>query len=360
MADGNERFGYDDAVEAAEILRERMQERGMDPNNLKDMAILGSGLGHFAEDHMELGKAGDVSGPLKVPFDDIWRELRIDPLKGDKLKGHSRELVIGPIKGTDGRRLVLAQSGREHPYEIPGDRMMATKRATMWLRVAQQLAVRNVLGSNAAGILTPDTLKKCDMMLINGDLDYGNDNPLVGPQEHALGPRNPHMDDYYPSGTGKVVRSVAARLGIDLKEGTYVRVLGPNYESRDMAYRLAEEVERMWARGSKVWQDERYMGKRPVAGVGMSTTFEAMVAQHATLSEVGSDPFWKDPIFLHRAWVGVMTNFAAQLGADPNDGVLDHAHVTEAAEEVRYDFGRLIKGVFVELWEMEEAERAER
>ncbi len=203
-----------------------------------------------------------------------------------------------------------------------------------------------MLGSNAAGILTPDILKRCELMLINGDIDYGTDNPLIGHNDERFGTRFPDMgDDGYPESTRKVMRSVAARLGIDqLNEGVYLRSPGPNYESRNTAYRFADDAERVWRRGARVWRDERYVDKPVVAGVGMSTTFEALVARHAFLA---GD--LKNPVFRDRAWVSVMTNLVAQLGADPNAGLLEHGHVAEAAEEARSYFGMLIRETLLEL-----------
>ena len=348
MADGSERFGYDDASRARDLFAGKMRERGMEPNDVGEVVIAGSGLGYLAKDHMEVDL--DAEGNVKdgLPFDDFWEALGIATLPGEKVKGHKCELVVGSLKGEDSKRLVLVQSGREHPYEG-----ISTRRATFWLRLAQLLGVKTLLGSNAAGILTPGELKRCDLMLINGDIDNGKDNPLTGYNDPRFGTRFPDMgDDGYPEATRKLMRSVAARLGINLKEGMYVREPGPNYESRNKVYQLADDAERIWKRGARVWHDERYVDKPVVAGVGMSTTFEALVARHAFLAGDA-----KNPVFKNRAWVSVMTNFAAMLGADPNGGGslrLEHGDVAEAAEEVRPYFGRLIKETLLELRAVED------
>lgn len=329
----NERFGYDDASRARDMLGDRMRGEGLEIGNVKDMVVLGSGLGYFPEDHME-------EGAVRLPFNEIYKELGGVEALG-AVKGHDRELIVGSLKGSDESRLVLAQSGREHPYEG-----VSTERSTFWLRVAQLMGVENLIGSNASGILTPDTLKLKDLMLVNGDIDLGGDNPLVGHNDERFGPRFPYRGDYYPADVRKSVRTVAARLGIDLKEGTYVRVKGPNYESADDVRRFRREVRDMWKDGAAD-KDERYLfeggPKLPVATVGMSSTFENMVAHHASQSE-------KHKAFLRRAWISVATNYAALLGAPPSDSneVLDHGHVKAVAEQVRAEFGKLVKESLLE------------
>ncbi len=55
MADVGERFGYDDAAMAEDLLTTRMRERGMEPDDVEEMVILGSGLGHWSWDHLSEG-----------------------------------------------------------------------------------------------------------------------------------------------------------------------------------------------------------------------------------------------------------------------------------------------------------------
>ncbi|MBI4232603.1 purine-nucleoside phosphorylase [Candidatus Peregrinibacteria bacterium] len=324
-----ERFGYDDASRARDLLGERLRSDGLELDNVGQMVVLGSGLGYFPEDHME-------QGATTVPFKEVYDTLGIEGEVGE-LEGHDRKLIMGPLKGDSEQRLVLAEAGREHPYEG-----VTTGRATFWLRVAQLMGeVKDLVGSNAAGILTPDTLNLEDIMLINGDIDLGSDSPLRGLNDERFGPRFPNRANYYPADVRKLVRTVAARLGMDLKEGTYVRVPGPNYESADDVRRFRAIVKGMWKDGAADG-DERYVDRAPVAGVGMSTTYEEMVAEHALQSQA-------HPAFAHRAWLSVQTNHAAGLGAPPNTPDLDHGHVKSVAERVRVPFGRLVKEVLLGL-----------
>lgn len=331
-----ERFGYDDAARARDSLVSELETHGMDPTQMKDMVILGSGLDTFGYDHLNEANAGKESGPVKIPFNRIYDDLGIDNLKGS-VQGHSRSLVVGPMDGDKSGRLILAQSGREPPYEG-----VSTKRAVFWLRVAQLMGVETLIGSNASGSLTPNSLRIGDLMLVNSEKDYGNDNPLVGENDDRFGPRFPHRGDSYPREMRKLIKMVAARMGIDLGEGTYVRMTGPNYESTEQVYDLRAMLDEMWHQG-RAQNDERFKQPFTVGTAGMSSTFENMAAQHASQSK-------ENPAFKNRAYISAVTNYAAMLGPTGlMGGELKHEHVKDAAGEMRGNFGMLVKNVLLEL-----------
>lgn len=344
MENSDEKFGYDHVMEAREMLAFDMEQHGLDPAKLKNMLILGSGLDAFPKDHMNADelKDGEISAglgessPLQVPFGRYYEKLGIEPLHGS-VPGHARSLIVGPLNNDLSGPLVLAQSGREHPYEG-----VSTKRATFWLRVAQLMGVENLIGSNASGALTPESLKIGDLMLVHSERDYGNDNPLSGPNDERFGPRFPHRGDVYPEEMRKLIRGVAARMGVDLKEGTYVRMPGPNYESTEQVYDLRGMLDEMWYQGRRN-SDPRFMQPFTVGTAGMSSTFENMVAQHASQSK-------KNPAFKNRAYISAITNYAAMLGPEGlMKGELSHEHVKDAAAEMRENFGCLVKNVLLEL-----------
>ncbi len=339
MANGNERFGYSDASRAEREIGLILRDHGMDRSKVKQMVVLGSGLGDFADGYMDAEKAWQPSGPVKIPFNQIYGKFNGGGVEmlGEGVPGHDRSLIIGPLNGSTDGSLVMAQSGREHPYEG-----VSTRRSTFWLRVAQLMGVQDLIGSNAAGILTPQTLKKNALMLMHSDMDFGGDNPLIGQNNEDFGPRFPHRADSYPVETRDIVKRLAEEMGIALDEGTYVRVSGPNYESTEDVYRLRHLVEEMWYQG-RVENDPRFQ-KFTKATVGMSSTFENMVAQHASQSE-------RYPAFQNRAYLSVATNYAAMLGPDGliKGEVLKHAHVKQSADEVKNHIGRLVQGVLLEL-----------
>ncbi|MCX6735341.1 MAG: purine-nucleoside phosphorylase [Candidatus Peregrinibacteria bacterium] len=336
MENSAERFGYDDASRARDFLVSELETHGMDPTQVKDMVILGSGLDTFGIDYMNEEKTDSESGPVKTPFNKVYDGLGIDRLEGS-VKGHARSLVVGPMNGDSSGRLVLAQSGREHPYEnVP------TRRATFWLRVAQLMGVENLIGSNASGSLTPQGLGIGDLMLVHSEKDYGNDNPLTGSNDERFGPRFPHRGDHYPRKMRELVMNVAERNGIGVKEGTYVRMPGPNYESTEQVYDLRAVLDEMWYQG-RAEGDVRFQQPFAVGTAGMSSTYENMVAQHASQSE-------KFPAFKNRAYLSAVTNYAAMLGPKGlMTGELKHDHVKDAAGNMRDNFGRLVREVLFEL-----------
>ncbi|MBI5753857.1 hypothetical protein HZA40_01790 [Candidatus Peregrinibacteria bacterium] len=342
MADGNERFGYDDASRAEREIGLKLGDHGLDKANIKQMVILGSGLGDFAKDYLDTEKACKPSGPIKVPFSYVYDKLNgggIDRL-GEAVPGHERALIIGPLKGSTDGSLVMAQAGREHPYEG-----VSTRRATFWLRVAQLMGVKDLIGSNAAGILTPQTLEEYSIMLVHSDRDYGNDNPLIGQNDERFGPRFPHRADSYPVEIREIVKRLAGEMGIDLKEGTYFRLLGPNYESTEDVYDLRGDLRRRWEEG-RAESDPRFMGE-PVGVVGMSSTYENMVAQHASQADKAKGY----PAFENRAYFSAVINYAALLGLSGliTNRVLDHAHVEDAAKKVTENMSRLVQGTLLKL-----------
>lgn len=257
---------------------------------------------------------------------------------GPAAEGHAQELVIGPFEGTDEKRLVMAQSGREHPYEG-----VSLRRATFWLRVMQVLGVETLFGSNAAGVVTPHTLGVPSLMLVNADIDEAGDNPLYGPNDERLGRRFQHMNDKYPEASRDLVKAVTERLGIDLKEGLLFRTMGPNYESPETILRLRGVLREIWRQKFDQPGENRFQTDDPVGMVGMSSTFEHAVAQHAAYSE-------KNPAFQRgRAHVSVATNYAAGMGPDGFVPPPEHDEVKEMARMVEEAFGRLAKDAILEM-----------
>lgn len=336
----SERFGYDDASAARDLIARELQTAGFDADHVKDGVVLGSGLGTFTKDHMEADR-DSADGPVTIPFHRIFEALDIPPA-GTGVQGHAHELVIGPLSGTGDSRLVIAQSGREHPYEgVP------MKRSVFWLRVMQLLGVQTLFGSNAAGIVTPRTLEVPSLMLVNSDIDGGGDNPLVGPNDIRFGERFQHMNDKYPKASRDLVKIVASKLDIPLAEGMLFREMGPNYESPETILRLRGVLRTIWAEAQDQRGEDRFKYSSigdPTGMVGMSSTFEHTVAQHATYSKA-HPAFHKG-----RAHVSVATNYAAAMGPDGFVPPPSHEEVKAAANEatLRDQFGRLVRETILE------------
>ncbi|ODN30912.1 purine-nucleoside phosphorylase [Fervidobacterium thailandense] len=197
--------------------------------------VLGSGL------H---GIADSVENPTKIPY----KEIPEFPVS--TAPGHKGELIFGKLNGKN----VMLMNGRFHYYE--GYHM---KDVTFGVRVAQLLGVKYLFLTNAAGGLNPD-YEVGRPMIIKDHINMMGDNPLIGPNIEEWGPRFPDMSNAYDKDLRELAKAVAKELGIDVYEGVYVAVAGPNFETPAELRML------------------RWMG---ADAVGMSTVPEVIAAAHA-------------------------------------------------------------------------------
>lgn len=185
---------------AVEFLRERLAV----PPVLG--VILGSGLGEFAE---------RLEGAVRVPYDEI------PGFPAAAVVGHAGVLVSGLVDTVP----VAVLSGRIHYYE--GHPMSDV---VFPARVLGLLGCRTVIVTNAAGGIDRK-MSPGDLMLIEDHVNAFGTNPLVGPNDDALGTRFPDMSDAYRRDLRKLALAVARRERIPVKTGVYVGVHGPSYET---------------------------------------------------------------------------------------------------------------------------------
>lgn len=206
--------------------------------------ILGSGLGGLA-DAVQLA---DV-----IPYQEIphW------PISS--VVGHKGRLVIGTLEG----KCVLVMQGRTHYYEgYPMDQV------TFPVRVMQRLGIRNLIVTNAAGAINPE-FSPGDVMLITDQINLigmAGLNPLRGPNLAEFGERFPDMSKPYDPALAEIARKVAKESGIDLKQGVYICLSGPSFESP---------------------ADLRFLRLIGADAVGMSTVPEVIVARHGNMQVLG-------------------------------------------------------------------------
>ncbi|MDQ4036260.1 MAG: purine-nucleoside phosphorylase [Chloroflexota bacterium] len=228
--------------EATEAIRRHLARApGLGPPRLA--AVLGSGLGGVVE-------LLDPERRLRLAYRDIPH------VPGASVEGHAGELVAGTVRGTP----AIVLSGRAHPYEGYSHR-----EATLLLRAVLALGVETLVLTNAAGGLNP-AFDPGDVMLIGDQINLSGDNPLLGPNLDRFGPRFPAMADAYDPELRRAAGEAAERTGIALREGVYVMLSGPAYETR---------------------AEMRMLRSLGADAVGMSTAHETIVARHAGARVLG-------------------------------------------------------------------------
>lgn len=203
--------------------------------------ILGTGLGALADE-------------IAVEQVIDYRELPNFPLS--TVESHSGRLLCGTL----GDKTVVAMQGRFHRYEG-----YSLQQVTFPVRVLRALGADTLVVSNACGGMHP-LWSPGDLMLIADHINLLGDNPLIGPNDDAMGPRFPDMSEPYDVALRQIAREVAVANGIALREGVYAAVQGPNLETR-AEYRFLR------AMGADV--------------VGMSTVPEVIVARHGGMRVLG-------------------------------------------------------------------------
>ena len=246
--------------------------------------VLGSGLGNFTEE-------------IEVEKEVAYTDIPLFPVS--TVEGHQGKLVFGKLGGKN----VVAMAGRFHFYEG-----YAPQGVIYPIRVMKMLGVETLLLSNAAGAVNPD-FKVGDIMAIQDHISFFAPNPLIGKNIEELGPRFPDMSEPYKRVLIKKAKEIAHKNNFELKEGVYVAVTGPTFETR-AEYKLIKAL------GGDV--------------VGMSTVQECIVANHMGMQ-----------VFA----VSVITD----LGIRDDDNIITHEEVLQAARDAEPKLSVLFKEMVTSL-----------
>lgn len=243
--------------------------------------ILGSGLGDFA-DALERSTA--------IPYNTL------PDFPTSSVHGHAGRLVLGYLRGVP----VVAMQGRVHFYEGYSPAQVAFPS-----RVLCRLGIKHLTVTNAAGGINP-SFKVGDLMVITDHLNLSGFNPLVGRNHDELGPRFPDMSHAYDPELRHVLEQAAFEEAVPLRQGVYVSLSGPSYET-------PAEI--------------RMLGKLGGDAVGMSTVPEVIVASHMGVKVTG---------------ISCITNLAAGISQTK----LSHEEVSHTADLVKGTFSRLLTRFF--------------
>lgn len=187
------------------------------------------------------------------------------------VEGHAGLLLIGEIGGTE----VLWLQGRVHFYEGQG-----LDAVLIMIRTLKALGIEALVLTNAAGSLNPE-MAPGSLMAITDHINLAGANPLIGPNDDAVGPRFPDMTAAYDRRLRKLLHTAAADNDIKLNDGVYIMAKGPNFET-------PAEIRAFRTLGADA--------------VGMSTVPECLVANHCGMQVVG---------------ISSITNLAAGLSEVP-------------------------------------------
>ena len=168
--------------------------------------ILGTGLGDLA---------GTLEHGTKVPFADIPH------FPVSTVESHAGELHVGTLAG----RPVAVMKGRVHYYEGYTMRQVAFP-----VRVLKAIGCRTLIITNAVGGMNPD-MPPGSIVVTTDHINLMGDNPLIGPNDEALGPRFPDMSEPYARRLIELAERVALELQMPLQRAIFVAVAGPNLET---------------------------------------------------------------------------------------------------------------------------------
>ena len=246
--------------------------------------VLGSGLGNFT---------AEVNVEFEVPYS------HIPHFPVSTVEGHSGKLIFGELSG----KKVVAMAGRFHYYEG-----YSTQEVVFPIRVLKFLGIETLLISNAAGG-TNTTFQVGDLMIIKDHISMLTLNPLLGKNVESFGPRFPDMSEPYKKYLAKIVKKIAEENNIELREGIYVGVTGPSFETR---------------------AEYKMLGMLGGDAVGMSTVQEVIAAVHMGL-----------PVFA----MSVITD----IGIRKEENKITHEEVLKAAKDAQPKLTLLFKELIARL-----------
>lgn len=267
-------MGQEKLFECYESIRRRI------PFRPRLALILGSGLGDYAD-------MVHVEGV--IPYEEITGFPR------STVAGHKGQFVFSYIHQVP----VVMMQGRVHYYEgYPMEDVVLP------VRLMHLMGAEILFLSNAAGGVNHQ-FQAGDLMMITDQISCFVPSPLIGANDDRLGPRFPDMSSIYDPDLQQVVRQAGTDLGIPVKEGVYLQLTGPAYES-------PAEIRMLRTLGADA--------------VGMSTACEAVAANHMGMRILG-------------------ISFISNLACGMTDHPLSHQEVQEAGAAAAPRFRRLVTEV---------------
>ncbi len=273
-----QRCTYNEYKESAEYIISQIKDT-------PDIAIiLGSGLGNYAD---------KIEDPIVIPYRDIpnFPVSTVSYQKG--------ELVFGSING----KKILAMNGRFHYYE--GYEMWETAYP---IGVFKIIGIKNIIITNAAGGISTD-YRPGDLVCIYDQIKLSPDSPLRGRNIPEFGSRFFDMQRVYDKSLIALAHKKADELGIDLRDGVYGYMSGPQYET-------PAEIKLLSMLGATM--------------VGMSTVAEVIFAAQCEI-----------PVLC----ISCATNMAAGI----TGAAITEEEVLETGKRISENFSKLVTAIITDM-----------
>jgi len=242
--------------------------------------VLGSGLGAFAD---------EFETATKIPYAQIRHFPRSTAI------GHAGQLVLGKVDGI----AVAGMQGRVHLYEG-----YSAKQVAFPIRVFARMGVKALIVTNAAGGIDLNYSEGA-LVALRDHINLQGANPLIGPNDERFGPRFPDMTRAYDPEFRRFVAEAGEKLSLNLHEGVYLALAGPNYET-------PAEIDAFRTLGADL--------------VGMSTVPEVLAARHSGIRVLG---------------ISCVTNMAAGITGK----TLSAEEVFETGAKVKHQFIGLLRAI---------------
>lgn len=239
--------------------------------------VLGSGLGALA-DVIQVVDTIDYADITGFPVSTV--------------DGHKGRFVFGYIQETP----VVIMQGRVHFYEG-----YEVSDVVLPIRVMKLLGADILFLTNSAGGLNT-MYRPGDFMMITDHIGSFMPSPLTGENIDEWGTRFPSMENIYDIQLCDFIRQAARECNVPLREGIYVQMKGPQYET-------SAEVKMCQALGGDA--------------VGMSTAIEAVAGRHMGMRVCG---------------LSCISNMACGISKTP----LNHMDVKEVGEKMAPLFRLLV------------------
>ena len=203
--------------------------------NVDIAIVVGSGL---------MGAMPDIENKYTVNYDTLG-------LPKSKVKGHSGAFVFGDYAG---KKIVFVS--RMHFYESG-----SIEKVRLPFEICSRLGVKMVVLLTSSGSINK-SYRVGDVMLIKDHINMSGINPLVGIDNLSF----TSMTDCYNSQIRSRILEIVKREDIDIKQGVFVQMSGPSYET------LAE-INML-----------RFMG---CDAVSMSTAHDCIIANYLNMKVLG-------------------------------------------------------------------------